>query len=120
MTSTDSRTYYHGEYDFMEIDSNPTTSLTLSETLMDQLNLDPRAELMLECLEEDLIHDISNGYTKEMALLKLKKFCRSYAGEGFYDPQNKFNEIASTWYDEISEVLIGDRLQSMTLSVIDN
>lgn len=92
----------------MEIVENARNPNTLCFMLFDQLNLDPACEHNLDLLEDELLDDITRGVSKEHVVNRVRQFCRSNSGEGFYDPHNRMKFVTESWYEAMDKPVSGN------------
>jgi hypothetical protein len=77
---------------------------SLTELLLDNLNLNLQCEALLQELEQRLIQQIRSGSKVEYTIAQVRSFCRCHAGEkGFYDERGRLNYLVGVWYDIVNE-----------------
>jgi hypothetical protein len=85
---------------FAEHDEHPS----LTELLLDNLNLNLQCEADLQQLEQRLIQQIKAGSKLDYTVSQVRNFCRCHAGEkGFYDERGRLNYLVGVWYDIVNE-----------------
>lgn len=77
---------------------------SLTDLLLDNLNLDPQCENDLQVLEKNLIQQIKAGTKVEYSVAQVRRFCRSHAADkGFYDERGRLDYLVGVWYDIVLE-----------------
>ena len=77
---------------------------SLTDLLLDNLNLNMQCEAELQHLERRLIQQIKAGSKLEYSVSQVRKFCREHAGEkGFYDERGRLAYLVGVWYDIVND-----------------
>lgn len=85
-------------------DDSITEHPSLTDLLLDNLNLNLSCDADLQILEKNLIHQIKAGTKLEYSVAQVRSFCRSHAAEkGFYDERGRLNYLVGVWYDIVAE-----------------
>lgn len=89
---------------------------SLTELLLDNLNLNLQCEALLQELEQRLIQQIRSGSKVEYTIAQVRSFCRCHAGEkGFYDERGRLNYLVGVWYDIVNE----SRVEPVNIDLIN-